>query len=306
MPARSRGGADGVERTWNRLIRNLQATECVPFLGAGACAGHIPLGGQMARKWAETHEYPMGDKDNLARVMQFIATIEHGGDAISLKREFARIEFGALPVPDFGDPKQVHGQLARFDLPLFVTTNYDDLMYRALQHWNRKPRTAQSMWYPTANGDASPLADRDYEPSAAEPLVFHLHGHHQVPESLVLTEDDYIEYLVRLAGEKDLAAGVGSGLLPPYVRGLLRSKPLLFVGYSLRDWTFLVLFRTLLHGVPVSQRRNHVSVQIDPKERSASRAKAYLKEYLAAQRIEIFWNSADEFAHELSERLRGV
>jgi hypothetical protein len=306
LPARSRGGADGVERAWVRLISNLQAAECVPFLGAGACAGNIPLGGAMAQTWAERHKYPMRDKDNLARVMQYIATVEYGGDATSLKREFVGLEFKALSPPDYRDPKQVHGQLARFDLPLYVTTNYDDLMYGALQHWGRRPRPAHSLWYPTADPKASPLSDRSYEPSQAEPLIFHLHGHHRTPESLVLTEDDYIEYLVQLAGEKDLVAGDGSGLLPPYVRGLLRSKSLLFVGYSLRDWTFLVLFRTLLHGIPLTHRRNHVSVQIDPKERAASRTRAYLKEYLGSQRIEIFWNSADEFADELNERLRGV
>src|SRR5690242_18817832 len=129
LPARSRRGADGVERAWNRLIKNLQGAECVPFLGAGACFGHIPLGAPMARKWAERHKYPMRDKDDLPRVMQYIATVEHAGDATSLKSEFVQLEFSALHLPDFGDSGQVHGQLARFDLPLYVTTNYDDLMF---------------------------------------------------------------------------------------------------------------------------------------------------------------------------------
>lgn len=252
LPARSRGGAEGAERAWNRLIRDLKAAECVPFLGACACAGHIPLGASMAEKWAETHKYPMRDRGNLPRVMQYIATVEYGGDATSLKRDFVQHEFDGLYPPDFGDPGQVHGQLAHFGLPLYVTTNYDDLMYRALQYRGRQPRYAHSLWYSSDAADAktSPFADRGYEPSMTEPLVFHLHGHYETPESLVLTEDDYIEYLVQLAGDTDRVAGVVSGLLPAYVRGLLRSKPLLFVGYSLRDWTFLVLFRTLLHGIP--------------------------------------------------------
>src|SRR5262249_30148437 len=147
---------------------------------------------------------------NLPRVMQYIATVVHGGDATSLKREFVELEFSALHPPDFGDPGQVHGQLAPFDLPLYVTTNYDDLMHRALQHRSRRPRSAHSLWYTSeaADAKASPLADRSYEPSKTEPLVFHLHGHYQTPESLVLTEDDYIEYLVQLAGDTEREAGV--------------------------------------------------------------------------------------------------
>jgi hypothetical protein len=290
------------------LTKNLEKGDCVPFLGAGACADYIPLGSRLAGAWADSAGYPMRDKDNLSRVMQFVATSGFAGDAISLKKEFVKREFGKVTTPDFGDPAQIHGLLAGLDLPLYVTTNYDDFMYLALQHARKTPRQDHSPWYVTGAADPfdSPLDDASYTPSPAEPLVFHLHGHYSVPQSLVLTEDDYIEYLVQLARESRRRAGVASGLLPAYVYGQLRSRPLLFVGYSLRDWTFMVLFRTLLYGIADSQRRYHVSVQIDPRERAPRKARVYLERYFLSQRIQIFWSTASEFAQQLNDRIGGT
>jgi hypothetical protein len=306
--ANARESAHDWERAWDLLIRNLKTGECVPFLGAGAGHEHIPLGAPMAEAWGKAAGYPLRDTANLPRVMQYIATTGYRGDAASLKRDFITKEIAAVVPPNFSDPVQLHGLLAQFDLPLYVTTNYDDFMYLALQHHRKRPRFDHSPWYISGDADnyKSPLSDAGYVPSGAEPLVFHLHGHYKVQQSLVLTEDDYIEYLVRLASDTHRRAGVVSGLLPAYVRGKLRTKPLLFIGYSLRDWTFLVLFRTLLHGISDSQRRNHVSVQVDPGERSPRRAREYLEQYLGAQRIQIFWGTAQEFAQDLSNRLGGT
>jgi len=284
---------------------NLQAGDCVPFLGAGACAEHIPLGAKLARDWAELKGYPFKDTDNLPRVMQYVATTDFGGDATSLKQHFVSEQLKSVTSPDFRDPTKIYGLLAGLGLPLYVTTNYDDFMYLALQQSRKRPQQDHSRWYvaDAAAGPRSPLAD-PYSPSPDDPLVFHLHGRYKVPQSLVLTEDDYIEYLVQLAGESRREAAAAS-VLPPYVYGQLRSKPLLFVGYSLRDWTFLVLFRMLLHGIPDTQRRNHVSVQIDPRERAPRRARDYLEQYFRSQRIQIFWDSASEFARKVNCRIGG-
>ncbi len=259
----------------------------------------------MARTWGDEKGYPLRDRTNLARVMQYIATVHYDGDATSLKRDFVKREFASLRPPDFGAPAQVYSLLARFDLPLHVTTNYDDFMYLALQQRHKRPRHDHSLWYSAGAPDdyRSPLEDASYEPTPTEPLVFHLHGCYRVPQSLVLTEDDYIEYLVQLSSDTHRKAGTVSSVLPAYVYGQLRSKPLLFIGYSLRDWTFLVLFRTLLHGIPDTHRRRHVSVQVDPRERSPGKARDYMERYLGAQRIQVFWDSASDFAQRLNNRI---
>ena len=89
----------------------------------------------------------------------------------------------------------------------------------------------------TQNGAIVFDADPKFTPSPANPLVFHLHGHNQVPESLVLTEDDYLTFLVNMSSQQVV--------FPPPVQCALAVDTLLFMGYSLSDWTFRVLIQTL-------------------------------------------------------------
>jgi hypothetical protein len=262
----------------------------------------------MAEKWGTQEDYPLHDVTNLSRVMQYIATMRYGGDSTSLKEAFAAREFADVELPDFTQPYQIHRVLAECKLPLYVTTNYDDFMYQALRNRRKDPKRDHSRWYVAASDDdvERPFDDPTYDPSPDKPLVFHLHGNYRVSKSLILTEDDYIDYLVRLADETfQRDARSQTSILPNYVYSHLRSNPLLFIGYSLRDWTFLVLFRILLRNIPEAERRKHVSVQIDPEERRGTEARAYLEEYFRAQSIQIFWESAPAFAELLKQRLEG-
>ena len=61
------------ESDWNILIKRIDAEKCTPFIGAGACAGTLPLGSDIARNWAKEHNYPLSDSGDLARVSQFLA-----------------------------------------------------------------------------------------------------------------------------------------------------------------------------------------------------------------------------------------
>ncbi len=78
---------------WERLLRRIQTGRCTPFLGAGVGFGALPLGGAIAREWADRYEYPLDDRDDLARVAQFVAVIE---DPIWPKEEI-RVFFEERP-----------------------------------------------------------------------------------------------------------------------------------------------------------------------------------------------------------------
>jgi len=232
--------------------------------------------------------------------MQYVA-LKESLDLDTLKARLINESFRGAPEPDFEAPHQVHKVLAHCSLPLYVTTNYDDFMFRALdQIPGRQPRLDISPWYldPGEKAPPSPLGPRSrYEPSARAPLVFHLHGHHSLARSLVLTEDDNIDFLVRQGQDSRNVA-------PDYVRGQLRNTSLLFVGYSLQDWTFHVLFRRLLYGT--ARKRNHVSVQFDPSHAAPVRAREYVERYLRLQNIWIFWESTENFMERLARRLNQV
>ena len=82
---------------------------------------------------------------------------------------------GALPVGSL---------LAGFPLPVFLTTNYDDFLVKALREQGKDPQPEVSPWWQTGTGGI-PLIP---EPTVDKPVVYHLHGRWEEPRSLVLTE----------------------------------------------------------------------------------------------------------------------
>src|SRR5256885_662995 len=74
------------DREWKRLIRQLQAGKCVPFLGAGASYGHVKMASELAQLWADEYGYPFEDRTDLARVMRYVATRD--GDHVDVKERF--------------------------------------------------------------------------------------------------------------------------------------------------------------------------------------------------------------------------
>ncbi|MEV0583679.1 SIR2 family protein [Nonomuraea sp. NPDC050310] len=301
--------ADRHADAWKLLIGDLRRGDCVPFLGAGVSVKRLPLGGKLAAKWHAKVECPLDESASLSSVMQYAATITYR-DPNRLKREFVEEEgFANVQPPDPQSDYPVHSLLAQLDLPLYVTTNYDDFMYLALrQERGKNPSWALCPWYSDDPEEVpdSPFHDPHYVPTPSSPLVFHLHGHHSEPRSLVLTDDDYIDFMVRLADDaspRSLARAQPLAMLPGPIRLRLRKSPLLFLGYSLSDWNFLVLFRTLMKGLSHGQRREHVSVQIDPDERISPERRRFFDQYCADQRIRVLWESPESFTAHLRSAL---
>jgi hypothetical protein len=292
------------EEIWNRTVRRIEAGQCTPFIGAGASAEYVPVAADLAKTLASKYDYPFKDTEDLARVTQFAAV--RGGDRLDIKEQLADM-FAKAPVPDFSAPDEPHALLAEFRMPIYLTTNYDDFMYDALANRGLSPQVAICPWYTRDKWEvrkANSLFRKaaGYAPGKAEPIVYHLHGHHSVPESLVVTEDDYIDFLVRVSGDPNL--------LPPVIREALSSKMLLFVGFSLADWTFRVIFGGLLSARPPRSGAAHVSVQFPPRAEGPDderplRIQEYLDKYFAQQSISIFWQTAREFSAELRRRWAG-
>src|SRR5205814_1950474 len=133
----------------------------------------------------------------------------------------------------------------------------------------------------------------------AHPLVYHLFGYLGTPNSVVLTEDDYFDYLIGVTGNKDL--------IPPEVRSALSSTSLLFLGFDVSGWDFRVLFRSIMRqqGASLRTRFAHVAAQIDPEQgrfTDPDRARRYLESYFGDARVTIYWGSTEDFIRELWRR----
>jgi hypothetical protein len=288
------------EDDWKVLLGRIRDGKCTPFLGAGVSYGILPLGGQIAREWASEDGFPLRSSDDLPAVAQFIA-VKYGDPMYPKDRILARLK-GEKTV-DFSQPDprlECLRALAELPLPVYLTTNYDDLLLQALRHTDppKNPRREVCRWH--AGLKSVPVvAGAKYTPDYANPIVFHLHGSDEYSRSLVLTEDDYLDFLVNISRNPRM--------LPPRIQEALTDASLLFVGYRLRDVNFRVIYRGLVQSMEGSLRRLNVAVQMRPPDDHAGdtvSAEKYLNEYFDGLKVSVFWGTASEFAQELRERWR--
>ena len=146
----------------------------------------------------------------------------------------------------------------------------------------------------------------DYEPTERQPLVYHLFGRFKEtpkePDSLVLTEDDYFDYLIGLTKNMDL--------IPNDIQRVMADSALLFLGFHIDDWDYRVLFRSLmsLEGSSLLGKYANVAVQIDPEAgriMDPKLARQYLEKYFDKAKISIYWGRPEDFVRELQKRFSG-
>lgn len=247
------------------LIRDgLRDGRIIPFLGAGASLGlrqpeatwdrdqnaYLPKGDELARHLAQRIGFPPGEpSDDLAKVCQYYSVI---GGLNPLKAELHDIfdrDYSLTPL---------HTYLAGVTSSLLiVTTNYDDLIERALDAKDR----AYDVVIHTTDPD---LGDRvlwrkhtEHEPQRVSPnkldlnlssttVIYKMHGavdrREPKRDQYVITEDDYIDFLARMTKNK---------AIPAIFAEPFQTRPFLFLGYGLRDWNL----RVVLNRVEKDLRR---------------------------------------------------
>jgi hypothetical protein len=282
------------EDTWDLILRRLSRQHCTPILGPELSFGSMAARATMARAWAMEQQFPFEERHDLPRVAQF-ATIKITEE--DAKQEF--IDYFKLVQPpnpdDLDDPYRI---LARLPCPLYLTTNYDSFLYNALERIKeKKPRQDFCRWKDDLR-DGPSAFDPPYERHVANPVVFHIYGHTGRPDSLVLTEDNYLDFLETLAKDPSVI---------PAPVGTAKNTALLFLGYRPRDLDFRILLRFLnLKGR--EPEKIHVCVQLaeDPADATASGALAAVEKFLdqccAQLRINVYFGNCRQFLTELQKR----
>jgi SIR2-like protein len=282
---------------WELLLKRISKGECTPFLGAGACFGTLPLGRTIAEQWAKNHDYPLDDAHDLARVSQYLAL--KYGESLYPKEKIIEEYFDGVNTPDFTSPDEPHALLAELPLPIYMTTNYDDFMIRALADRKKNVQKELCRWHESIQELPSPF-DNGFIPTPENPIVYHLHGHKDSANSLVLTEDDYLDFLVNISSNDQ----PNNRVIPPAIRAAMTRTSLLFIGYSLADWDFRVIFRGLLKTIGTNQQRVSITVQLAPGSKTSSQeeVQGYLDRYFEKDKMTVYWGTAREFTSELRSR----
>jgi SIR2-like domain len=293
------------EETWQLLVASILRGTCTPFLGAGVSVPHLPRGSELAITLAQAHEYPFADHTNLARVSQYIAStrdsnflktfvLKHLEDHRKAAGQFLR-----------GNPPENHLMLARLELPLYITSNYDDYLEDAIGQVCLEPPVVEiCRWSDRLVEDLGKY--RKTEPVKEHPTIFHLHGHMSKPRSMLMTEDDYIDFTVSLS---ERPTSKPDPIIPHFIRRALGDTNLLFLGYSLDDWNFRVLMRHLIkqQKIVAYDQNSYLSIQLSDKNMSTHKrrlAEEFLEKYLrTSASIDVYWGDAQGFLEELLRRV---
>jgi hypothetical protein len=320
---------------WPALLGSIRNQKCTPILGPGLIDFLFGSQREVAHRWAESEHYPLmpHSRESLPQVAQYLATsqdqdyprgklLRHACDELRrrygdhLTDEQRTVDLNRLPdrqcaahlnelISAIGarrreqDPFEPHRVLAALPFEVYITTNPDDLLAEALRAQDdRQPVVEICRWKEGLGLPSIYDAEPRYRPSFQRPLVYHLFGHLEEPESLILTEDDYFDYLMWVNRTE--------AQIPTVVTTAWSANALLFLGFQMEDWNFRVLFRSILNEDRRYRRRRHksVAVQIMPEEGTLlpARARGYLEDYFRDADMGMYWGSADDFIRELGQR----
>lgn len=324
-------GEAGDFAKWKSICRRARLGRLIPILGPDVDESITGTTRELARRLADAGRFPLEDHErtDLAKVTQYLSIdqdreyaqgavleqmrrqiLEHNGSLLGEATE-------SWPLPEILDavvaarrrdetcPYRI---LSELGASIYVNASPETLLLKSLRAAGRQPTLLACDWRPTEQNHPREPHFKG-EPNAEKPIVHHVFGVFGQPDSLVLTEDDFFDYLIATATYK---------LIPTVVRGSLTESSLLFLGFPLDSWTFRVLFRLImtLEGCADLRQYSHVGVQVHPEEHSLTdvhRARKYLESYFGADRsaghgrgeprIDIYWGSAADFLQELQAQL---
>jgi predicted RNase H-like HicB family nuclease len=256
------------EEDLNYIKTRIAAHECILFIGS---AVHVPpppelekyqyysadkappVGGQLGKILAEKSDYPGTDWWNLQRVAQhYEQKLKFRSRLVDEIRQLVHV--GREPSP-------IVRMLVDMEFPIVITTNYDHLYEQALEEKAKRENITtpyQVSVYNPNTGNKAKTIDCPRIPDPKQPYLLKIHGDIDTPESIVLTDEDYIQFVLRMSDK------------PPYhpfgnnVLAHLMKWPTFFVGYSLMDYNLRLLFKTLRWKLDAARIPPNYSVDKKP------------------------------------------
>ncbi|MBK8049171.1 MAG: SIR2 family protein [Anaerolineales bacterium] len=310
--------------------------------------------GDIAASWADEINSPLSAAENrdLAAVAQFYAV--HLRDAVEAKRQYlealkgylvaaakddssldpdlisdylnddkrAKVSFSEmarqLGYPKFGEPTENPLRLlAELPLPIYITTSHHQFLQNELiRTGHKKPETELLYWHDGLKRIPSIFAkEPDYVPSVERPLVYHLYGLDEYPESLVLTEDDFLDFLVKLSSLTHEVKHADKELdVPAVISMALSGTALLLLGYYVTSWEFRVIFKGLVQETGESRNKRtpkSISMQLDPASDQGAEAKkaeirAYLSTFFEQSHFSVYWGDMRSCVADLWKLWKGA
>jgi hypothetical protein len=146
-------------------------------------------------------------------------------------------------------PHEIHRKIVSLGPRCYITTNYDDLIEQSLREWQ------PDRFYRSAVTNRQLTETAEIVHARAVDFIFKPHGDAGDSESIILTREQYRRLLPH--GESQAAL--------ESVKMLLASRPVLYIGFGLRDPDFIYI-RDLLANTYKGGVRDHYAIMADVHE----------------------------------------
>jgi len=293
------------ERHWNNLVGALRHGQCVLMLGP-----EIPVTVSSANPKTASQDNTSSENTSLIEALrrQLARELEEdnrcpcGNTLAALAQQYEDTEgFGPTTLRATAErvlrsraygPSAVHDKLASLPISLILTTCHDALMTQALKAAGKTPITQRYH----LRGDKRDNPEFVLPGSPSSPVVFHLFGDAEEPSSLVLSENDVLDFLIKVVSER-----------PPLPNSLLRAlkrvgQSFLFVGFGIRQWDLRILLKVLLRALELSRGGPAIAAEPLGGLLQADRDEMILF-YQRGTRVELEDDDVGAFLSKLSQRL---
>jgi hypothetical protein len=296
------------ELYWRTLVDNVRRGQCVlvlgselPFVSADTSPAALgssdappvvtmgtALGSHLARQLAQEQDEPIGG--GLAGIAQQYEDTR-GFGAVMLRSEAAAFARDCQ-LSDAG----IHRSLGLLPFKLVLTTAHDACFEKTLADACGKTPVVYRYHL---RGDGRDNPDIPEPTSTREPIVYHLFGDVTHPDSLVLSENDLLDFLIAVIR--------GVPPLPNRLTGALKriGQSFLFVGFGIRDWYLRVLLKVLVRAFDLNDSgRNSFALEL--QQLPAGDREQTLLYYQRGTRIELIDLDMAAFVAELTRRVNAA
>ncbi len=282
----------------SEVVKALLSGRVVPVLG-------LDRGKDLAEQLARAFGYPTDRSMDLARVSQYVATMNGSGplydelhrcfEVVSEPQPVHRFLAGLAPLlRERGAPHQ-----------LIISTRYDLALERAFENTGEEVDVVTyvatgpdrgKFWHRAPGEEPCPIdVPNTYATELSlerRTVLLKLHGAvdpfpERAWESFVITEDDYIDYL----GRSDVVSSV-----PVALAAHLRRSHFLFVGYEMVDWNLRLVMHRVWGDRPLAYR----SWALDPEPSPLEQA------FWRRFQVDVLDVDPDEYVGLLERRLEAV
>lgn len=248
----------------------------LPFVGAGLSMEYKMKG------WKQYLQHHAKDRGIGQEIEALLTNNDYEGAAMALKNRMGDLEFQLEIQREYGvkriesfEPKGAGKYLHRLTRGPIITTNYDRLIEKTLEHWRLGYEVAKGAQV-TATQDAITQKKR---------IVLKIHGDAEEESHRILSGDDYDKYYGSAEGkgfdpEKEL---------PKVLLRLMSGTPLLFLGCSLGEDRTLKVLHSIGQSLPGLR---HFAIVEAP---SSEDAYQLFRTHLSNHRITPIWFGPGEF-----------